>query len=151
MPYAGLLLTTAPPRSFADIVIQLPPTEREIDNGIMNLSKATILLGADAFASCEGHMNPDEKGMRYKFPWVNIDQRTRPIEFDQLVSLVKAFNEKRRVQWMFEPGVNPGLYMLRPTFQASSEEELRLFQDSAQELAEFIFKEAVKKYVPLKR
>ena len=118
-----------PPKSLEEIDISDIRGFPQIDSKIKNLVKSLRSIGLITMGSCEGHLN-DER--RYSFPWVTCYGLG---EYRDMYDLLLVYNHSRpmHLRWTINR------IALQPVVPAFNKEGLRKLQDSANDLAKFLF------------
>ena len=140
-------------KSLEDVILP----DDDIESGIQNLVRALQVIGLiDSYSSsCEGHVN----GVRQRdHPWIaymrfiqGVEAETSLVRHKVLEYLVKEYNKKSVVKW-FAGKYLADIHMIAPekcknkkielsvgVSSKVSNDELKLMQESADELALYIF------------
>ena len=118
-----------PPKSLEEIDISdihdFPP----VDQKIKNLVKSLRSIGLITMGSCEGHLNDRN---RHNFPWVSCYGLR---DYEEMYKLLLIYNHSRpmHLRWVINK------IALEPAVPASNKDELRKLQDSANDIAKFLF------------
>lgn len=104
-----------------------------LDPGIEKLARVLDKLGSYTLGSCEGHLYGS-----HPYPWVTVWRLGVDENLAQRYNqLFEEFNTRSNIKWVVE-GMG-----VRPSIEATNNDELKKLQESANSLANYLFKKYI--------